>query len=316
MGRKLRHCAPRQPTLSPLTLLALNILSLGDLLLDVTVRVDPASGEADTGPDAVRIGPGGSAANFAVWAARSGASTRFISRVGPDWEGEMLARSLRDEGVITSVFVKSVPTGRVLVMVDPQGNRRMYSYPGASRTLEPSDLDPAWFHNLSALHLTGYSFLRDGPSDAALEALRLARVTGNTLCTLDPNPGHLISDYGPARFRALLVQLQFDILFPNLDEGRLLSGKSDPQEIAGDWLELSPMVLLTLGEAGCLVARRNEDTFYKAAPPVETVVDATGAGDAFAAAFVVEYLRTHDAHAAAGAANQLAAQVVGKFGAR
>src|SRR4051794_13406753 len=196
----------------------MNILSLGDLLLDVVVHYDPASGEADTGPEGAQIWPGGSAANFAVQAARLGARTRFISRVGRDWAGEMLVRSMLDEGVITSIsVVDDEPSGRVLVMVDPTGHRRMWSYPGASSTLSPADLNDGWFLNLDAFHLTGYSLLRDGPRAAALEALRLARVHGSTICTLDPNPSHLIDDYGLTRFREVITSLHFDIIFPNLE---------------------------------------------------------------------------------------------------
>src|SRR5260370_37173306 len=75
-----------------------SVLSLGDLLLDLVVRYDPAIGEADAGPDGVQLWPGGSAANFAVWAARQGANVRFISRVGRDLAGEMLVRSLGEAG--------------------------------------------------------------------------------------------------------------------------------------------------------------------------------------------------------------------------
>jgi ribokinase len=301
-----------------------NILSLGDLLLDVIVHYDPQSGEADTGPDALQIRPGGSAANFAVWAARQGrvpgisqgASVRFVSRVGKDWAGEMLVRSLKDDGVTASVTVDDEePTGRVLVMVDRDGHRRMWSYPGASRTLRPEDLDPSWFDGLDAFHLTGYSLLRDGPREAALRAMELARLGGATLCVLDPNPPHLIADYGSARFREMITRLQFDIIFPNLEEGKLLTDKEGPEEIAVNLLEVSPLVVLTLGDAGCLVAYGTQlskvDTVL-----VEKPADVTGAGDAFAAGFMVEYLRTRNPRAAAFAANQLAAQVVTMPGGR
>lgn len=297
----------------------MNTLSLGDLLLDVVVRYDPLAGEADTGREAVWIGPGGSAANFAVQAARLGASSRFVSRVGRDWPGEMLVRSLADEGVVTSVrVVDDAATGRVLVMVDPDGHRKMWSYPGASSTLHSSDLDPQWFSNLDAFHLTGYSLIRDGPREAALHALRLARENGSPLCTLDPNPPHLIADYGPALFREMITRLKFDIIFPNLEEGLLLSGlesTEDYEEIATNLLDIAPIEVLTLGGEGCVVATRAQ-TWRVQPAHIETVIDVTGAGDAFAAGFVVQYLQTKDLHEAAIAANRLAAQVVGRVGAR
>lgn len=294
----------------------LNVLSIGDLLLDLVVRYDPSLGEADAGLDAVQIEPGGSAANFAVQAARLGANTRFISHVGRDWAGDMLVRSLVSEGVVAEVrAIDEEPSGRVLVMVDPQGHRRMWSYPGASRTLHPDDLDAAWFANLDAFHLTGYSLLREGPRAAAVGALEIARTSGTPLCTLDPNPAHLIADYGSARFREVMEALHFDMIFPNMEEGRLLSGKESPEEVVTDLQKISPVVVLTMGGDGCLVMGGSE--MYKVpAASAERVVDATGAGDAFAAGFVIEYLRSRSLLDAARAANALAATVVGRTGGR
>jgi sugar/nucleoside kinase (ribokinase family) len=292
------------------------VLSIGDLLLDVLVRYDPLSGEADTGQEGVQIWPGGSAANFAVQAARLGAEVRFVSRVGRDWAGDMLVRSLESEGVAASVkLIDEEPSGRVLVMVDPTGHRRMWSYPGASRTLSADDLEPSWFEGLDVFHLTGYSLLREGPRAAALAALKLARDLGSPFCTLDPNPPHLIVDYGPQRFREMLAELRFDVIFPNRDEGRLLTACDAPADIATGLLDVSRVVALTLGADGCLVATHDGPLAVQAAP-VDAVVDATGAGDAFAAAFVVEYLRTQDVDAAAQAANRCAADVVGRVGGR
>jgi sugar/nucleoside kinase (ribokinase family) len=218
--------------------------------------------------------------------------------------------------VTTSVrTIEHEATGRVLVMVDGKGARRMWSYPGASATVAPEDLDAGWFEGLDAFHLTGYSLLRDGPRAAALEALRLARAGGSTLCTLDPNPPHLIADYGSERYRDVLAELQFDIIFPNYEEGALLTGLTDKADIARGLLPLSPVVALTLGEEGCMVATRVEVIEVRSDGP-ENAVDATGAGDAFAAGFVVEYLRTGDLRTAALAANRVAAGVVGRIGAR
>jgi len=294
----------------------LKILSLGDLLLDLVVKFDPGSGEADTAPDAVQLWPGGSAANFAVWAAHEGAEVRYISRVGRDLSGEMLVRSLQDAGVVPAVrVVDEPPTGRVLVMVDHEGLRRMWTYPGASATLSVDDLDPAWFDGLDAFHLTGYSLLREGPRAAALEALRLARAGGAPLCTLDPNPSHLIVEFGLERYRHMLIECQFDIIFPNLEEGSLLTGCDSPRDIAAGLLDISPLAVLTLGNRGCLVATR-QGRLEVEAEPVEVVRDATGAGDAFAASFVVEYLRSRDLLSAAHAANRLAGSVVSRIGAR
>ncbi len=295
------------------------ILSLGDLLLDLLVSYDPQSGEVDIGPEAVQLHPGGSAANFAVHVARLGADVRYVSRVGSDMQGDMLVRSLENAGVVASVrVVDTEATGRVLVMVDSQGHRRMWSYPGASATISPDDLNPIWFQGLDAFHLTGYSLLRERPRAAAIEALRLARFTGHPLCTLDPNPPYLIEDYGPARYRELLKHLRFDIIFPNLEEGILLTGQTEPEIIAIDLLDVSPVVALTLGAEGCMVAHAEEGVqgCLSLRVPAVQAVDAPGAGDAFAAGFVVPSLDGNDLYASAVAGNSLASSVVSRAGAR
>src|SRR5205823_6020833 len=117
-------------------------------------------------------------------------------------------------------------------------------------------------------------------------------------------------------FRETLAQLRFDILFPNLEEGRLLTGREAPEDVAASLLEISPIVTLTLGVDGCLVATQAE-TFRVQAHPIRAAVDATGAGDAFAAAFVVAYINhNHDLREAAEAGNRLAANVVSRPGGR
>jgi sugar/nucleoside kinase (ribokinase family) len=293
------------------------ILSLGDLLLDVVVCYDPQSGEADMGPEGAQIWPGGSAANFAVQVARLGAEVRFVGRVGRDWAGEMLVRSLESEGVTTSIVAdEKEPSGRVLVMVDPQGSRRMWSYPGASAAIRTEDLDPSWFAGVDVVHLTGYSLLREGPRAAALQAAQFAKDVGCRFLTLDPNPPHLIDDFGARKFRGMIAGLGFDLIFPNIDEGRLLTGLDKPEEIGRDLLGIAPLVALKLGSEGSLVTLQGGKQLQVDAHQAERVVDVTGAGDAFAAGFVVEYVRSGDPRKAAEAANRLAAGVVARRGAR
>ena len=113
----------------------------------------------------------------------------------------------------------------------------------------------------------------------------------------------------------MLTGLQFDIIFTNLDEGGLLSGELSPDAVADRLLDLSPLVVLKLDAEGCLVATREGQQHIPAASAL-AVVDATGAGDAFAAAFLVEYLKSRNIREAAVAANALAAKVVGTIGAR
>lgn len=292
------------------------LLVLGDMLLDVVITGDLRA--AREAPGAVQLYAGGSAANFAVGAARAGAAVRFVGRVGDDLAGRLLVDELTRAGVTPAVRVTpDSPTGTVLVLtdIDGQGGNRMLSEAGASRTIAPADLDPAWFAGLAGLHLTGYSFLRAGPAPAARRALTLARAAGGVICSMDPAPAHLIHEYGPARFRALLADLRFDVLFPNLEEGQALTGLTDPAAVLAALRPLAPLVVLTLGPAGCLVAG---DAPPPAAIPAVPgpVVDTTGAGDAFAAGFMTAYLRARDPLRAAEAGARAAAAIVGRVGPR
>src|SRR5262249_44778931 len=154
-----------------------------------------------------------------------------------------------------------------------------------------------------------------GPAPAAQAALALGRAhSPGLVCSMDPAPGHLIAEYGPARFRDLLAALRFDVLLPNLEEGQLITGATDPAAVATGLRALAPVVALKLGAAGCLVAWGGEQRQVPAVPAV--VVDATGAGDAFAAGFLASYLAARDPLAAAQAGAQSAAAIVARRGPR
>jgi ribokinase len=292
------------------------LLTLGDLLLDVLVEGDFRREYDSAGT--VQLYPGGSAANFAAGAQALGARVRFVGRVGDDAAGRLLIHDMQDRGIAAEIrVVPEAATGNVLVLrnLEGPGTSRMWSNPGAYLTLAPEDFAPAWFAGLDGFHLTSYSLLRPPPRRAALHALALARAANpGVFFSLDPNPGHLLADAGPAWFRSLVAELQPSLLLPNLEEGRLLAGVDDPPAIVDSLLALAPLVALTLGPAGCLVGWGDQRRHLPAHPV--TPVDATGAGDAFAAGFVIAYVTTRDPVAAGEAATAAAAAVVGRPGAR
>ncbi|HUS15449.1 MAG TPA: PfkB family carbohydrate kinase [Chloroflexia bacterium] len=291
------------------------LLTLGDLLLDVLIEGDFQREYDSAGT--VQLYPGGSAANFAAAAVQCGAAVRFVGRVGDDAAGKLLLADLQERGITAAVrIVPGAATGTVLVLrnVEGPGSSRMWSHPGASATLHADDLDPAWFAGLAGFHLTGYSLLRPAPRPAAWRAWGLARAAGDVLCSLDPNPGHLLATTGPEWFRGVIGELRPDVLLPNREEGRLLAAVDDPPAIVGRLLALAPLVVLKLGADGCLVGWGTERRHVPALPI--PVVDATGAGDAFAAGFVTAYVVGHDPVTAAEAGTRAAAAVVRRAGAR
>ena len=289
------------------------LLTFGDLLLDVLVAGD-FSREYDSA-GAVSYSPAGGG-ELAVGAAAAG-RTRFVARVGDDAAGTLLLADLRARpSRPRSASCRARRRVRCSCCATAQrrarracGRIRRVGHAGA-RGLRAGLVPRPRRHSLYRLLLVAAR-----PRPAAYHALAAARAASpGLLCSLDPNPGHLIADYGPDAFRAMVAALRFDLLLPNAEEGRLLAGAGDPATIVTRLLDLAPLVALTLGAEGCLLAWGAERRHVPA--PTLAPVDATGAGDAFAAGFVTAYCRSRDPVRAAEAGTAAAARVVMRPGAR
>ncbi len=129
------------------------ICTLGDLLLDVVVRLDAAI-EPDT--DAygrTRVGAGGQAANVAAWAAALGAPARVVSARADDAAGRLVVEELREHGVEVAGPVVPGRTGTVVSIATPDGRRAMLSDRGVAAEL--AEVDPAWLTGCERLHVSG-----------------------------------------------------------------------------------------------------------------------------------------------------------------
>jgi sugar/nucleoside kinase (ribokinase family) len=287
------------------------IVGLGDVVVDVVTLLDS---QISYGADTVvctSTSPGGSAANFAVWARRLGAKVGFIGRVGDDVFGDYLREDLRAEGVIASIAVGAEATGTIQILVDPTGERTMLACRGASSRLQVSDLDGDLLDRASVLHVTGYSFLEEPTRQAALTAMARVRSRGG-IVSLDPSTQSVLEKVGAATFRELTRDVQ--ILFPNLDEARVLTGESRTDVMLRSIADMYEVVALKLGADGAMGMVSGSVAVCPA--PKTTAVDTTGAGDAFAAAFLVEWLGSADLPASLSAGVALASRVVQAPGAR
>ncbi|MBC7233176.1 MAG: sugar kinase [Chloroflexi bacterium] len=287
------------------------IVALGDLMLDIVVR---SSAFVLYGTDCTvqaSISPGGSAANFAVWAARLGAEVGLIAKVGDDLFGRALLHDLEREKVMSGVAVGKETTGFTLMILHQIGKRTMLAARGANATLSTNELDWALLDRAHWLHLTAYSFFEEKPREASLAAIQYVKERGKPI-SLDPSSTGYLQHIGPAAFFALTQGV--DVLFPNLEEGSALTGESEPERILHALLQHFPMVVLKMGADGAIAGNRDEIAYQPGfAVPV---VDTTGAGDAFAAAFVVTWLAQHDLAVALREGNHIAAGVVQAVGAR
>jgi sugar/nucleoside kinase (ribokinase family) len=236
------------------------LTTLGDLLLDVIVRLHAPLVPGDDQVAATRTGAGGQAANVAAWASALGADARFVGKRGDDAAGELVTRELRERGVDVAGPVGG-RTG-VVVSLASDGDRTMASDRGAAVELASDELDPSWFE-CDVLHISGYSLLRAPLADAAVRAARLARDQGAQV-SVDVSTWTLVDD----AFRARVSDVAPDLLFATEREQEALGPAT------GRWV-------LKRGANGLLV-----DGIEYAAVSTD-VVDTTGAGDALAAGYLI-----------------------------
>ncbi len=288
------------------------MLVVGDVMNDI-VAVPRHPLRVDTDTDArIEPRPGGSAANTAAWLGSLDAEVDFVGAVG-SLDAEYHAGHLRNAGVAPHLQVEpGMPTGSIVVIVEGE-SRTMLSDRGANAVLRADSLPPELWHDAVHLHVSGYAIAKDYGPDAPRRLIAAARERGVEVSVTPGSAGYL-ADYGAERFLDDIVGV--DLIFPNLDEGRLLAGETEPDRIGARLLERHPMVVLTMGSAGITVFRRDTHPLRVPAPRVERFVDPTGAGDALAAGFLARWVADGDAEAAATAAVGVAARAVMLIGGR
>jgi sugar/nucleoside kinase (ribokinase family) len=287
------------------------VVVFGDVIDDIIATPSgPIRDDTDT-PSSIERRAGGSAANMATWLALAGGTVDFVGRVGV-MDLERHSRILREAGVRPMLAADHIlPTGTIVIIVD--GDRRsMLTERGANAALEPEAVSDSILDGASVVHFTGYSLFGRDDTSGFRRLIKRAKARGVQV-SVDAGSSGFLADFGPARFLDAIAGAA--ILFPNLDEGRTLTGLDEPQEIAARLARKFPVVVLTLGTQGVLVASKGQETVFVAATPASTT-DPTGAGDAFCAGFLLEWISSGDRRAAAEAGSRLAAQAVEVVGGR
>jgi ribokinase len=288
------------------------VVVVGDVATDVVVVLAGEPAPGSDRPASISTRGGGAAANVAAHLARLGATVELAGCIGDDPSGRGLSAELVAAGVRPALrTVPGVPTGTIVSLVEPGGQRSFLADRGANLELVANDVPPP--SPGGHLYVSGYTLLHPRPRPAGLQALRDALAAGCTV-SVDPASTGPLALYGADRW--LEDTAGATVLLPNAAEARLLTGCADPSDAARALAARYPIVTVKLGADGALWAS-GDVLVHRPAHPT-TVVDTTGAGDAFAAGLLAAWLRDPgvDPAAALDAGQALAADVVRRPGAR
>lgn len=287
-----------------------DIVALGEAMIEFN--------EARAGDSRTWLqGFGGDTSNMAIAAARLGARSAYVTRVGNDDFGRRLVALWNGEGVSTEGVAvdEDAPTGVYFVSHGPEGHAFSYLRSGsAASRMTPASLPLAMLRATRVLHLSAISqAISASACDACFAAIDAARAGGAQVC-YDTNLR--LKLWPLARARAIIVETlrMADWALPGLDDAKLLFDHDDPAQIIDACHALGPaIVVVKLGREGCVVSdavRRERIDGVRVA-----ALDATGAGDCFDGAFAARMVAGDDCFAAARYANAAAALATTGYGA-
>jgi ribokinase len=255
------------------------ICVLGDAHLDVVVRMSgPLIQETDT-PATTYFGAGGQAANVAAWITALGGQSRLIAARATDLGAELVSAELRRRGVELVGPVVQGNTGVVVSLSDGGRQRSMLTDRGVGTALAAGEARPDWLNGCEWLHVSGYALAHEPMRTAAVALAQAARRREMRLA-VDLSSTAMIESLGVASFRELIGSIGPDIVFGNEAEVALLGMLADDKGAGHGPLGHGELIV-KLGAAGVRVAGRH----FPALPTVP--VDSTGAGDAFAAGYLL-----------------------------
>jgi len=317
-----------------MTALRYDVLGIGNAIVDVIARTDDdflakqrmhkgtmalidearAAAIYDAMGPAVEVS-GGSAANTIAGVASLGARAAFVGKVKDDELGRVFAHDIRAAGVAYDTPPASAgpSTARCYVLVTPDGERTMNTYLGAAQDLHPNDIDADAIAASSLIYLEGYLWDPPKAKEAFLKAAKIAHGAERDVA-LTLSDAFCVDRYR-AEFLDLIRTGTVDLVFANERELHSLYETADFDTALNAMRNDAKLAVITRSEKGCLVVTR-EETDAVAASPVARVVDATGAGDLFAAGFLVGLSRGTDYRTAARLGALAAAEVIQHLGAR
>ena len=267
--------------------MSFDVICAGMALVDLIIRgfnPTPVSASGYVAESAA-LNAGGEAVNEAVAAAKLGLKTGILCALGSDPAGEIVLNELRKNGVDTSRVVRTAATPVTTMFVREDGTRRSITNQAHRLSFHP-EKTPSLFTDARALIL-GSLFRAPFDDPAVIHAVVSAAKAAGELVFADTKlPNFRVLTLEDIRDSLPLI----DYITPNEDEARHFTGKEDPEAMADVFLDCGVKnAVIKLGGRGCLLKKR--ETTLRLPPESIEAVDATGAGDNFAAGLVSEILR-------------------------
>lgn len=264
------------------------VLCLGEALIDFI--------PLDSDNLTYQKAPGGAPANVAVGVAKLGGSATFLGKVGDDVLGHFLYDTLQGYGVNTKsmIFIDEARTGVTFVTLEPSGERHFSFYinPSADRFLQKEEISSSLFNKHKIFHFGSISMISDPAKSATIHALEMAKERGLVI-SYDPNLRLGLWDSEDLAKKTILETLPYaDILKVSDEELSFLTGCTDLEEGVAQ-IPDNLLTLVTLGGEGCIY--RFKGQMGRISGLKCSVVDTTGAGDAFVSGILYSINETQKA---------------------
>lgn len=299
-----------------------DIISLGELLVEI-MRTELNTPHGTIGAIYKGPYPSGAPANFISSAARMSKpfklTTGYIGVIGNDEFGECIIRKLKQDHVdLTHIRVSETePTGIAFNQYNSDGSRKFIFSKGAAGETSPKDIKEDYFKEIKSLHITGSALSISKKSrDACLKAINMAKKNNpDVIISFDPNLRPEMLDLDEILEISKPILETTEILLPSGEEAEMLAGVKGSIKACQILLGMGPkLVILKQGKNGSIIFTIDNPKGMKIMGFNMIEVDPTGAGDAFAGAFIVGYLKGWDLKKIGIFSNAVGALKVESFG--
>ena len=250
-----------------------DVVALGELLIDFT-----ENGKSNQGNPLFEANPGGAPCNVLAMLTKLGHKTAFIGKVGEDELGHLFKSDEEQYGVKTTLLNGTKGSGRAMCFITGANSERTFAdYMGAALEMVPEDLKPEYFQGYDYFHIEGYLVQNQ---DLIRKAVQMAKEAG---CKISIDMASYNVVESNEAFFHNLVDRYVDIVFANESEARAFT-KQEPREALDTLASQFEIAVVKVGKDGSMVKKGDEYHYIEAWPAA--TIDATGAGDTYAAGFL------------------------------